>query len=165
MKYAIDKSSLKCVRVFLDMGIKVSESKSSLIEKSIEKGDTSFLEYILENDPKLIRETRSYDGKSALHIAAECGKVAMVKVLLEGSKVDQVDNNGNTPLHLSAGSGYSGSEECMKILINKGANIEARNNQGLTPLHKAAIGKKFVHKRDNSINFLTVFFRSKKTQC
>jgi len=142
MKYAIDKSSLKCVRVFIDMGIKVSESKSSLIEKSIEKGDTSFLEYILENDPKLIRETRSYDGKSALHLAAECGKVAMVKVLLEGSKVDQVDNNGNTPLHLSAGSGYSGSEECMKILINKGANIEARNNQGLTPLHKAAIDRK-----------------------
>ena len=54
MKYAVDHSSLKCVRVFLDMGIKISESKDSLMKKAKEKGDTSFLEYLMENDPKIL---------------------------------------------------------------------------------------------------------------
>jgi len=149
MKYAIDHSSLKCVRVFLDMGIKISESKDSLMKKAIEKGDTSFLEYLMENDPKVVRETEFSDGKHALHIAAEFAKVDIVKVLLGGNKVDQVDELGNTPLHLSAASGYEGSEECMRILINHGANIEARNKDGLTPLHIAAIKR-----RRQNVNFL-----------
>ena len=142
MKYAIEKSSLKCVRVFLDMGIKLAESETSLMREAIKNGDLSFLEYLIESNPAVIRETKEADGKSALHIAAEFGKVGMVKLLLGVMmKVDHVDKNGNTALHLCSSSSQKGAAECMRLLIAKGAKIEARNKDGLSPLHKAAFGK------------------------
>ena len=39
MKYAIENSAFKCVRVFFGMGIKVTESEALLMRKAIEKND------------------------------------------------------------------------------------------------------------------------------
>eukprot|EP00092_Neocalanus_flemingeri_P028468 GFUD01030913.1.p1 GENE.GFUD01030913.1~~GFUD01030913.1.p1 ORF type:complete len:752 (+),score=115.18 GFUD01030913.1:114-2369(+) len=153
MKYAINKSSLKCVRVFLEMGINPAESNKTLLTEAIKNGDISFLEYLFELNSSLIHETTEPDEKSALHTAAEFGKTEVCKLLLNymvrWNEVDKVDKYENTALHLCAVSRYEGAMECMKILLGKGANIEAKNAEGLTPLHKAALERK-----RESVNFL-----------
>ena len=145
MKNAINSSSLKCIRVFLEMGVKLAESRMSLLIKAIKNSDISLMEYLFESEPTLIRETTEDDGKSSLHIAAQFGAVEVCKLLLSynvgSSTVDMVDKYGNTALHMCAASQEEGAMECIKICLGKGADIEAKNYEGLSPLHKAALGK------------------------
>lgn len=108
---------------------------------------------------------------SILHAACAGGKESIVRNLLNnGSRVDSLDREGNTPLFYAAIEGkpaivkllidykaninarnedkdtalhfavIGNDAETVNILIEKGANIEARNNDGETPLFVAAIG-------------------------
>lgn len=49
--------------------------------------------------------------------------------------VDAVDEEGCTPLHKCAFTGYP---DCLEILLKKGGSLHARDKTGATPLHKAA---------------------------
>ena len=143
MKYATEKSSLKCVGVFLETGVKLSESRTKLLAKAIKNGDPRLVEYLV--DPALIHETTEEDGRSPLHIAAEFGNKEVFQLLLSHmvghDQVDKVDKYGNTALHLCARSQNKEAIECMKMLLDKEANIELKNSEGLSPLHIAASGK------------------------
>lgn len=46
-----------------------------------------------------------------------------------------MENNGNTPLHFAAGSGFN---QIVLMLIESGADIDEINNNGRTALHEAA---------------------------
>ena len=58
---------------------------------------------------KLRRATDSA-GNTPLHVAAKCGNLAAVKVLLEGdslsSEMNPVNNSGETPMHMAAKEGH-----------------------------------------------------------
>lgn len=83
-----------------------------------------------------LRSLRNMRGRTPLMCAALQGLPAAVKVLLAGSNVEAVDQDGNGPLHLAAGSG---SAECA-LLLSELCDPQARNAHGETPLHLAAGG-------------------------
>ena len=99
---------------------------------------------LLEHDAGV--NAQAEDGVTPLHVAAECGQVAVVCVLLEhGANVGLEDEEGATPLH----AGSDGPEEMpyvpnyekpevVRMLLKHGANIGAKDHKGRTPLHTAA---------------------------
>ena len=146
MQHAIEKSALKCVQVFLDLGVKAREK--SLVKKAIDKEDLRLLQFIGSSESELLEEVVEENGRTVLHIAAELGKPEVVKFLLKinANWKDQQDYNGCTPLHACSSSNHMGAMDCMNILIEHGADIEMKDNMGLTPVHKAAFGKNLFRK-------------------
>ena len=71
-----------------------------------------------------------------LRSAVQDGDTDMVKCLLEnGTSIEAIDEDNNTPLHLAAWNGHTG---VVELLLGKGALIEALNKNKDTPLHLAA---------------------------
>lgn len=71
-------------------------------------------------------------GFTPLHVAARCGRLAVLKALLDAGV--HVDNSSSpaetTPLHLSAGFSR---ETCVEELLKRGANPASENKRGATP--------------------------------
>src|SRR3990167_1552705 len=59
--------------------------------------------------------------------------------LIKKYQVDQINNEGQTALHICASKG---SLECGKLLIKKNANVNIQDNKGYTPLLCAALESK-----------------------
>eukprot|EP01088_Endostelium_zonatum_P017564 TRINITY_DN5237_c0_g1_i4.p1 TRINITY_DN5237_c0_g1~~TRINITY_DN5237_c0_g1_i4.p1 ORF type:complete len:147 (-),score=58.59 TRINITY_DN5237_c0_g1_i4:160-555(-) len=70
--------------------------------------------------------------------AASKGYTDVLEELLkkEGKKVNDVDQGGNTALHLAAGSGRL---DCVNMLLKSTSiNVNIQNKQGNTALHQAS---------------------------
>ena len=78
-------------------------------------------------------------GDNPLHIAAAFGETKAVRFLIEKGADPNARNpiNGNTSLHLAAGSPYS-NISTVKVLINAGADIDAVNQNSNKPLDIAS---------------------------
>lgn len=72
-------------------------------------------------------------GFTPLHVAARCGRLAVLRALLDaGVPVDCSSSPaGTTPLHLSAGFSR---ESCVMELLHRGADSAKENKRGATPL-------------------------------
>ena len=69
-------------------------------------------------------------GRTSLYIAARCGFYDTSKALLEaGAPVDQVQQDGSTPLH---GAAYYAQVPVVKLLLCYGANPHIKNSWGNT---------------------------------
>jgi uncharacterized protein len=80
----------------------------------------------------------SYDGWTALHLAAFFGQLDAVARLLEaGARLAAVSRNplANTPLHAAAAGRHS---DLAVFLIARGADVNATDSGKHTPLHIAA---------------------------
>ena len=81
-------------------------------------------------------------GLTPLHTAAgrkkDCPDLCQI-LLKHDAKVDEMDEDGNQPLHLACTQDHI---ETVKFLISQGADANAVNKYGNTPLHTAAVGKK-----------------------
>ncbi|XP_008056971.1 ankyrin repeat domain-containing protein 53, partial [Carlito syrichta] len=80
-------------------------------------------------------------GFTALHFAAQGGKLACLQVLVEEYKfpVDLPTSNSQTPLHLVIHrSNKAVALPCIDYLLKKGAAVNAQTCNGSTPLHLAA---------------------------
>lgn len=63
------------------------------------------------------------DGRYPLHIAAEKGRIVMVRTLLEhGARIDQPSEAGDTPLDLAV---LAGRTQLAELLLNEGATLDA----------------------------------------
>jgi hypothetical protein len=94
-------------------------------------GDESALRAALEEG--MWTEAREpSDGRSALMIAAEEGRLGCVGALLEeGADVEARDEWGNDALMLAAAGGRT---ECVKALLGAGAHARGRNRAGVGAL-------------------------------
>ncbi|XP_048883107.1 E3 ubiquitin-protein ligase HACE1 isoform X2 [Brienomyrus brachyistius] len=75
--------------------------------------------------------------RSLLHIAANCGSVeCLVLLLKKGANPNYQDISGCTPLHLAA---RNGQKKCMGRLLEYNADVNICNNEGLTAIHWLAV--------------------------
>lgn len=101
-------------------------------------GDVAALSAALARNPEMIR-VYSFDGWTALHLAAHFGQLETAKALLAaGANVAAHSWNGldNEPIHAAAAG--RGNVAIVKALLDAGANVNARQHGGFTPLHQAA---------------------------
>ncbi|KAK2092649.1 Ankyrin repeat domain-containing protein 53 [Saguinus oedipus] len=80
-------------------------------------------------------------GFTAIHFAAQRGKLACLQVLIEEYKfpVDLLTKDSQTPLHLVIHrDNTSVALPCIYYLLEKGAALNVRTCNGSTPLHLAA---------------------------
>ncbi len=71
-----------------------------------------------------------------IHDAVKRGDTAEVRRILEVNPelVAELDDKGNTPLHLAASRG---AVEMIEVLIGNGADVDAKTKRGVTPLLRA----------------------------
>ncbi|XP_069743561.1 E3 ubiquitin-protein ligase HACE1 isoform X2 [Narcine bancroftii] len=75
--------------------------------------------------------------RSLLHIAANCGSVeCLILLLKKGANPNYQDISGCTPLHLAA---RNGQKKCMGKLLEYTADVNICNNEGLTAIHWLAV--------------------------
>jgi ankyrin repeat protein len=75
---------------------------------------------------------------TALHLAADGGHEAVVRVLLENGADLALKNYFGIPVLHSAA--HNGQKAVVQLLLENGADIEAKNESGATALHWAADG-------------------------
>ncbi|KAK7422446.1 hypothetical protein QQZ08_009498 [Neonectria magnoliae] len=77
-----------------------------------------------------------WQGSSALHVAAENGRVENIrKLLVYKAKVDAPDYSKKTPLHSAAAADQA---EAVKALLEAGSQINAQDNDLRIPVYVAA---------------------------
>ncbi len=70
--------------------------------------------------------------KANLFQAAGCGHISLLeKLAKEGADINQIDDKGNTPLHMAT---LSNQKEFALAIIAKGAKLNVENKDGETPL-------------------------------
>jgi len=77
-----------------------------------------------------------WDGANALFLAAQNDHSRIVKHLLTipGVQVNQQRRDGATPLWIAAQMGH---EDCVRLLLRRGAEVDLARADGATPLFKA----------------------------
>jgi hypothetical protein len=115
---------------------------TGLADKSVELIKSAALGHV-HNIPALIGagadiDFRNEDGSTPLHVAAQNGKVDVMKKLLEArAYIDTVHRNGGgTPLCMATQNGHTGA---VRVLLESRAHVNAaRDEDGLSPICIAA---------------------------
>ncbi|XP_033030908.1 ankyrin repeat domain-containing protein 53 [Trachypithecus francoisi] len=101
-------------------------------------GNVEWLRFSLNQSLREI--PTDYKGFTAIHFAAQRGKLACLQVLVEEYKfpVNLLTNNSQTPLHLVIRrDNTTVALPCIYYLLEKGAALNAQTCNGSTPLHLA----------------------------
>ncbi|XP_008577365.1 PREDICTED: ankyrin repeat domain-containing protein 53-like, partial [Galeopterus variegatus] len=102
-------------------------------------GNVEWLRFCLNRDRgEILADDK---GFTAIHFAAQRGKLACLRVLVDEYKfpVDLPTKNSQTPLHLVIHKdNKTMALPCIHYLLKKGAALNARTCNGSTPLHLAA---------------------------
>ncbi|KAN0114628.1 Ankyrin repeat-containing domain protein [Hyaloscypha variabilis] len=81
-----------------------------------------------------VNET-GYNGRTALHEAAEQGSLAICSLLVaKGADISATTLDLELPIHLAA---KAGKDEVIRLLLEYGSPLDPRNSYGCTPLHIA----------------------------
>ncbi|XP_069349973.1 ankyrin repeat domain-containing protein 53 [Eulemur rufifrons] len=102
-------------------------------------GNVEWLRFCLNRYRKKV--PTDYKGFTAIHFAAQRGKLACLQILIEeyNFPVDLPTNNSQTPLHLVIHKeNKTMALPCISYLLEKGAALNAQTCNGSTPLHLAA---------------------------
>ncbi len=105
------------------------------LEKACRLGDFDTVKTLVPQLPD-INAIISILGSTALHIASDCGRLDIVKYLVEqGANVNARDWFPKTPLHWAC---ERSRLEIVEFLVANGADVNAVcDNNGRTPLHYA----------------------------
>lgn len=146
-----DLSYLGCMRALLDFGV-IGRSKANFDINQVTKDGRGYTTmHIVTEDQftdgiRLLKEysvntrIKSTKGLTALHIAAREQSVECAKLLIEDSDVNELENEGRTPLHMALGR--SEAEEITDFLVNTlGIQVNKADKYGFTPLHVAAVNE------------------------
>ncbi|XP_006635081.2 CARD- and ANK-domain containing inflammasome adapter protein [Lepisosteus oculatus] len=113
------------------------------------KGHLSLMKVLLAFGKNKNVDDRNVWRKTALHIAAEHGYDSLVDFLLSsGAKINAMDINKDTPLHIASRAGHLGT---VHRLVNwtqgEKVNLQATNSVKKTPLQVAQTGDTEKHQQ------------------
>ena len=101
----------------------------------IKEGDLAGLKALLEN-MQLSVKYQDETGFTLLHCAASHNQLAIIQYLLDSDMdANQIDIDGNTPLHLAIKNGHTEAMECL--LDHKGIDTTVVNSDKDSPFHTA----------------------------
>ncbi|XP_043484103.1 putative ankyrin repeat protein RF_0381 isoform X2 [Leptopilina heterotoma] len=135
LRCAINEGNAETVKELLQKEININDQDrdgKTILYHAVNAGNLLIVEEILKYRPDINEE------KYALHIAVENGHKEIVELLLEpkfGAEINCKNDNGNTPLYVSA---RKGNTEIFKMLLIKGADINEVNCIQETALSIAA---------------------------
>ncbi len=101
-------------------------------------GDSDRIAQILDSEPESVKQ-HSYDGWTALHLAAFLGRAEAVELLLQrGAPISALSSNymANTALHAAVAG--AASRPIVEALLRAGSNVNLQAGAGVSPLHLAA---------------------------
>ena len=157
LHYACSKGNLEMTRML------IAEFHSSITCKTTCIESSTPLQIAVTFDQErvvlaLIREfgcsiyVKDNLGRSVLHCACVESNVSLVRALCEDISPSLVDDDGNTPLHLSS---LKGDSDCVQVLLQSNAPVLVRNKSGKTPIDiatgeaKALLGEYMKSNQDN----------------
>ncbi len=112
---------------------------STLLHRAVHYGRIDFIQWLLEQNQKLVNAVIISNRITALHIAASNGDLRIFKLLLNNTPelINKVDIKGCNVLHYAAAKGHL---DIVTFLLSR--NPELLNNvdiNGCNPLHLAAL--------------------------
>jgi hypothetical protein len=93
-------------------------------------------------------DSKAEYGRTALHFAAENGRLETFKILLKfGASIDSQDGYGRTALHIACKAGH---EQIVEALLEHGSDINIMTKNNETPLDFAMAGVRSFCEKVNS---------------
>ncbi|MBN3320245.1 ASB3 protein, partial [Atractosteus spatula] len=138
---AARQGNVKLLRKLIKKGysIDISDNRgwSSIHEAAFSNSHKCLNILIQAADSISFVNSRTYEGETALHLAARKGHCVIVGRLLEaGADVNQVTNEETTPLFLAVQNGHT---DVVKLLVSRGADVNGSQSLcGWNSLHQSA---------------------------
>jgi len=134
LRQAIAMQNIEAIRRILTNKpqlVQVSGSLSPLLLAVRFSEDTQVVEAVLKFEPEI--EAKDDDGNTALHIAAEQRKLAILELLLKhGANPHAVNDRGQTVLHAAASPYHGAADVCLE-LESRGCDLVAKDDYGWLP--------------------------------
>ncbi|GJQ85972.1 hypothetical protein Trydic_g21818 [Trypoxylus dichotomus] len=136
---AVSNSHVDCATTLVRSGADpniVDGDGHSCLFRAVVTGQHNILQMLLPRSATVVNE-RDAHGKTALHVAAGCGRLSCVQRLLPYMRDDckeSTDNQNCTALHWAC---YAGSTECVAHFFNEGIFKRMEGN-AFSPVHCAA---------------------------
>ncbi|XP_055543762.1 uncharacterized protein LOC129729275 [Wyeomyia smithii] len=146
LHYAAEQGKVETIKKLLTTGANVDATTKNgdtplIVAVKSRCSDALLIDALLEQTNNI--DAANSEGWTALHYAADQGKVETIKKLLTtGANVDATTKNGDTPLIVAAKALYSDAL-LIDALLERDKNINATNSEGWTALHYAADQGKF----------------------
>ncbi|XP_069036016.1 ankyrin repeat and SOCS box protein 3 isoform X3 [Lepisosteus oculatus] len=138
---AARQGNVKLLRKLIKKGysIDISDNRgwSSIHEAAFSNSHKCLNILIQAADSVSFVNSRTYEGETALHLAARRGHCVIVGRLLEaGAEANQVTNEETTPLFLAVQNGHT---DVVKLLVSRGADVNGSQSLcGWNSLHQSA---------------------------
>lgn len=137
LRTAAAKGHVPVVRCLLACGAQVTKDQSGsppLIAAAF-NGHTEVVDVLLDAGAEVDTKTTGGFEATALMLAANCGRVEAVRLLLRRGAATEIRNNrGQTALMIAA---ICGENEIVNLLLDSGADVDARDDDGETALDQA----------------------------
>lgn len=146
------------MNLFIQLGLSINDPDNagqSPLHYAARQGEDKLIEYLLDNGAEI--NARDNRGRSPLSYASY--REIAAKVFIDrGAKLDSVDDEGNTALHILEDGGWN--RLCLVEFIGLLPNsydFNVPNNQGYTVLHK--ILENYVARYRSSIDLLPMILK------
>ncbi len=132
---AVETGNMNVVQLLLSETLILTRDKTGLtpVAVAVLKKNQVMVKHLLKIFPEALC-TVTIQGRSPLHLAAEMGDAAMLRLLLGYNYIVNKDHSGKTALHLAV---IKGAADAVEVLLDAGMDATLQDKEGETALHFA----------------------------